>query len=106
MNHDDNGVPVLTRSQRRILLWLPIIGFWCVLTMIARRPEEGGIDWPSFLMMGITCTGVLVGLWFAMGKLVGAKRSKGADADQPVSRAEMIYGKSEHSDGASQEDET
>jgi hypothetical protein len=83
----------LTRTQKRVLLWLPLLGFWAVLLLVSGS-EEGGRDWGSVVMMGIVGGLAYVGLWVALLKIT-AKPQRPADdtpKGEPSSRAALIYG--------------
>lgn len=85
-------------------MWMPIIGFWCVLFLISKT-AEGGRDWSSFLMMGVAGTAALVFVWWALEKLTAAKRKLAEPAGDgaPVSRAKLIYGNTRADDEEDEE---
>lgn len=86
----------LTTLQKRLLLWLPLIGFWLVMVIVSRRPEEGaGHDWTACLISCVLGTAVYVPLWFALLRMVQAPKVTEGDAEgaaEPKSRAAAIYG--------------
>jgi len=85
----------LTKKQRQILLWMPLVGLWALLLVISRNPE-GGRDWPSFFMMGILGSLVYVGLWSALIKITCPKPQPSRGVDETLAegktRASLIYG--------------
>ncbi len=87
----------LTRRQKRLLLWMPIVGVWLVLWVIARTPE-GDRDWPTFLALGLVASLVLAGLWLVTVRIIESKardqRSTAEKVAQKGSRAALIYGDS------------
>lgn len=97
----------LTRNQKRILLWMPLLGFWAVLLLVGRG-EESGRDWANIAMMGLVGGLVYVGLWFALLRLTGKPETSGAQEESVparVSRASLIYGSApKRADGGSQDE--
>lgn len=85
----------LTWSQRWLSLWLPVVGVWLVLWVVAKSPE-GSRDWPTFLVMGITASAVLAGLWLVTVRMLESKahddRSAAEKLAEKGSRAALIYG--------------
>lgn len=107
MNRARNNGRQLTRNQKRILLWMPLLGFWAVLLLVSRS-EESGRDWANILMMGFIGGLVYVGLWFALLRLTGSSEDSGRqDEAGPtrVSRASLIYGSAARRDAGEQQDD-
>jgi len=106
MNRARNSGRQLTRNQKRILLWMPLLGFWAVLFLVSRG-EESGRDWANILMMGVVGGLVYVGLWFALLRLTGGPQDSGPKEETGpvrVSRASLIYGPAAHKGGEPQDD--
>ncbi|MCE5215950.1 hypothetical protein LLH03_02860 [bacterium] len=87
----------LNRTQRRLLLWLPLVGLWAVLFLVSKSPESDDRDWPSFVMMAVVGGLVFVGVWLAVMKLTTPKAAPEQTVDEKVAhsggRAALIYGK-------------
>lgn len=93
MSRSGNNGRQLTRAQKRVLLWMPLLGFWAVLLLVGGN-EESGRDWANIAIMGIVGGLVYVGLWFALIRITSKPDRPAVDStDQPpASRASLIYG--------------
>lgn len=87
----------LNRTQKRLLLWLPLVGLWAVLFLVSKNPEGGARDWPNFVMMAVVGGLVYGGVWLAVMKLTTPKAAPEQTVDEKVAhsggRAALIYGK-------------
>ena len=87
----------LTRAQRRMLFWIPLIGGQAVL-FICSRPPEGPRDWGSTLAFGLLAAVCYVALWLGLLKATTPRHRRTpaqAAASAGKSRAALIYGDKE-----------
>jgi hypothetical protein len=83
----------LSRTQMRLLLWVPLVGFWLVMLIISRSPEEGAPrDWASLAVMCVVGAAVYVPLWYALMRATQAGAVRTDGVSPPVSRAAAVYG--------------
>ena len=83
----------LSPTQRRWLLWMPLISFELVMILIG-KPAEGSRDWASLFVFGVLLAAVYVGIWYALVRITAPKTEATTEErlSSAGSRAALIYG--------------
>ena len=87
----------LTPSQRRILLWMPLLAIEAVMYLVS-KPVDGPRNWGDMIVVWVFAGALYLGVWWAMSlatRPAGPPPTTEEKVAERGSRAAVIYGKGE-----------